>query len=145
MRPKKVILLVDDNETALSLLRYTLTLHGYRVLSAASSHEAIQTFRRVHVDMVVASFSLCMPQGDKLAFRLKKIDGFIPVLALGARQQLDALDGADAVLDPASCSALVLLERVKVMTTRKSGPRKGCSRKPPAAVPADAATAGCAL
>ncbi len=34
MRPKKVILCVDDNEQELSVLKFMLTTNGYRVLAA---------------------------------------------------------------------------------------------------------------
>ena len=44
MRPKKVILCVDDNEQELSVLKFMLTTNGYRVLSASNGQEAIAVF-----------------------------------------------------------------------------------------------------
>jgi hypothetical protein len=38
---------------------------------------------------------------------------------------------ADAVLARKNCSSFELLERVKVMSARKRGPRKGAQRIPP--------------
>ena len=40
MRPKKVILCVDDNEQELSVLKFMLT-NAYRVFSALNGQEAI--------------------------------------------------------------------------------------------------------
>ncbi len=36
MRPKKVILCVDDNEQELSVLKFMLVTNGYRVLAATN-------------------------------------------------------------------------------------------------------------
>ena len=44
MRPKKVILCVDDNEQELSVLKFMLATNGYRVLSASNGQEAIAIF-----------------------------------------------------------------------------------------------------
>jgi CheY-like chemotaxis protein len=44
MRPKKVILCVDDNEQELSVLKFMLATNGYRVLSALNGQEAIGMF-----------------------------------------------------------------------------------------------------
>jgi hypothetical protein len=42
------------------------------------------------------------------------------------------IHGADAMLAKKTCSAQELLERVKVMSARKRGPRKGVHRLPAA-------------
>ena len=44
MRPKKVILCVDDNEQELSVLKFMLATNGYRVLAATNGQEAIAIF-----------------------------------------------------------------------------------------------------
>ena len=44
MRPKKVILCVDDNEQELSVLKFMLSTNGYRVVSALTGQEAIGLF-----------------------------------------------------------------------------------------------------
>ena len=46
MRPKKVILCVDDNEQELSVLKFMLATNGYRVVSACTGQEAIGIFYR---------------------------------------------------------------------------------------------------
>ena len=41
MRPKKIILCVDDNEQDLSVLKFMLSTNGYRVVSANNGADAI--------------------------------------------------------------------------------------------------------
>jgi two-component system, OmpR family, response regulator CpxR len=66
--------------------------------------------------------------------RLKQIASHIPMILLGDPQKMgDALHGADALLAKKNCSPQELLERIKVMSARKRGPRKG-TPKPPRAV-----------
>jgi len=60
MRPKKVILCVDDNEQELSVLKFMLATNGYRVVSALTGQEAIGIFAENPVDLVLADFA--MPQ-----------------------------------------------------------------------------------
>ena len=50
----------------------------------------------------------------------------VPMILLGDAQAMDGeIHAADAVLARKSCSSLELLERIKVMSARKRGPRKG--------------------
>jgi len=44
MRPKKVILCVDDNEQELSVLKFMLTNQRYRVLTASNGQDAHRNF-----------------------------------------------------------------------------------------------------
>src|SRR5208337_1952812 len=53
MRPKKVILCVDDNEQELSVLKFMLATNGYRVVSASTGQEAIGIFAEIQVDLVL--------------------------------------------------------------------------------------------
>jgi len=51
------------------------------------------------------------------------------MILLGDPQKMgDQLHGADALLPKKTCSAQELLERIKVMSARKRGPRKGSTR-----------------
>ena len=52
MRPKKVILCVDDNEQELSVMKFMLVTNGYRVLAAKNGQEAIELFTENAVDLV---------------------------------------------------------------------------------------------
>ena len=129
MRPKKIILCVDDNEQELSILKFMLSTNGYRVLSASNGPEAIDLFSDFSVDLVLSDYSMPQMNGDQLVKRLKQVASHVPMILLGDPQKMgDHLHGADALLPKKTCSAQELLERIKVMSARKRGPRKGTPR-----------------
>lgn len=133
MRPKKVILCVDDNELELSVLKFMLATNGYRVVSACTGQEAIGVFAGMQVDLVLADFAMPQMDGSQLVNRLKEIAAHVPMILLGDPQKMGSeMHGADALLAKKNCSAQELLERIKVMSARKRGPRKGSLRLVPA-------------
>lgn len=129
MRPKKVILCVDDNEQELSVLKFMLATNGYRVVSAVTGQEAIGIFAETQVDLVLADFAMPQMNGGQLVDRLKQIASHVPMVLLGDPQKMGAeMHAADAQLAKKNCSAQELLEKIKVMSARKRGPRKGSLR-----------------
>lgn len=129
MRPKKVILCVDDNEQELSVLKFMLSTNGYRVISANNGHDAIDIFADTQVDLVLSDYAMPQMTGEQLVLRLKQIASHIPMILLGDPQKMgDRLHGADALLAKKNCSPQELLERIKIMSARKRGPRKGSTR-----------------
>jgi len=132
MRPKKVILCVDDNEQELSVLKFTLATNGYRVLAASNGQEAIAVFSTTpQIDLILADTNMPQMSGFQLAERLKRMRSYVPMLLLAEGQAVGGeIHVADAVMARKGCSSLELLERVKVMSARKHGPRKGAQRIP---------------
>ena len=131
MRPKKVILCVNDNEQELSILKFLLTTHGYKVVSAVSSQEAVGVFSSLQVDLVLASGTMPQMSGGQLVDRLKRIAPHVPMILLGDPPAANQIHEADAMVARKNCSPLELLERIKVMSARKRGPRKGAQRQAP--------------
>jgi DNA-binding response OmpR family regulator len=69
-----------------------------------------------------------------LVERLKQIASHVPMILLGDPQKMSGeMHSADALLAKKNCSPQELLERIKVMSARKRGPRKGSLRVAPAA------------
>jgi CheY-like chemotaxis protein len=129
MRPKKVILCVDDNEQELSVLAFMLATNGYRVLAALNGQEAIGMFTATTVDLVLADFTMPQMNGNQLVDRLKQIASHVPMILLGDPQKMGGdLHAADALIAKKNCTSQELLERIKVMSARKRGPRKGSIR-----------------
>jgi two-component system, OmpR family, response regulator CpxR len=129
MRPKKIILCVDDNEQELSVLKFMLSTNGYRVVSASNGPDAIDLFVDHAVDLVLSDYAMPKMNGDQLVIRLKQIASHVPMILLGDPQKMgDQMHGADALLAKKNCSPQELLERIKVMSARKRGPRKGSTR-----------------
>ncbi len=136
MRPKKVILCVNDNEQELSVTSFMLSTNGYRVLAATTGQEAIGLFTGTQVDLVLADYAMTPMGGSQLVSRLKQIAGHVPMILLGDPQAMSGqIHLADALLAKKQCTTQELLERVKVMSARKRGPRKGAVRQAPVAVP----------
>ena len=66
MRPKKVILCVDDNDQALSVRKFVLETRGYRVLTAKNAAEAIELYDRGRVDLVITDLVMPHCNGNDL-------------------------------------------------------------------------------
>ena len=99
MRPKKIILCVDDNEQELSVLKFMLATNGYRVVSANNGQEAIGMFSDHAVDLVLSDYAMPQMNGDQLVNRLKQMASHVPMILLGDPQKMgDQLHGADALL-----------------------------------------------
>jgi two-component system, OmpR family, response regulator CpxR len=140
MRPKKVILCVDDNEQELSVLKFMLTTNGYRVLSASNGQEAIAVFASApQIDLVLTDNNMPKMTGSQLVERLKRMAAHVPMILLGDAQAMNGeIHTADAMLARKNCSTQELLERIKLMSARKRGPRKGALRVPQETVLAEA-------
>jgi CheY-like chemotaxis protein len=129
MRPKKIILCVDHNENELSVLKFMLGIHGYRVVSATSGQEAIGIFAETQVDLVLADTNMPLMSGSQLVTRLKQMSGHVPMILLGDPQKMTGeVHHADLLLAKRNCPPTELLDRVKTMCSRKRGPRKGVPR-----------------
>ncbi len=132
MRPKKVILCVDDNDQALSVRKFVLETRGYRVLTAKSAEEAIELYDCGRVDLVISDLVMPHCNGNDLIMQLKEIAPWVPaVLVSGSIKQFDPTTRADAFLPKGACSPQELLERVRVLLVRKRGPKKMTPALPP--------------
>jgi len=129
MRPKKTILCVDDNEQALSVRKFLLETRGYRVLTAASSQQALELFREGGIDLVLSDLIMPYMDGNELVRRMKELAPEVPaILISGSVKAFDRANRADAFLPKGACSPVELLERIRVMVARKRGPKKGHGR-----------------
>lgn len=129
MRPKKVILCIDDNEQELSVLSFMLQTNGYRVLAATTARDAEELFSENQVDLVLADFSRPNSSGDQQIRGLKQMAPHVPMILLADQAKMNGhIHAADAMLAKRACSSMELLERIKVMSARKRGPRKGMHR-----------------
>lgn len=142
MRPRKVILCVSANEHDLSVTRFTLEVSGYRVVAAATPEEAIAAAHSASspIDLALIDFAVDEMDGSELAVKLRLASPRTPILLLvpGEPKTLDEVDAL--VLNKKTVTGQELLERIKMMSTRKRGPRKGSVRtKLPELLPAGAA------
>ena len=90
MRPKKIILCIDDNEQALSVRKFLLETRGYRVLSALTAEEAMEHFDRGGIDLVICDLVMPQTDGNELVRRMKERAPEVPaMLVSGAVHNLD--------------------------------------------------------
>ena len=125
MRPKKTILCVDDNEQTLSVRKFMLETRGYRVFTAVSGQDAIHLFSSKPIDLVLTDLGLPQMDGNALIGHLKEISPEVPmILTSDTVRAGERAHRADAFLAKGCCSPADLIERIRVMSARKRGPRK---------------------
>jgi two-component system phosphate regulon response regulator PhoB len=124
--PKEKILVVDDEEDLLELVRYNLTKEGYRVVCVASGEAAIEQSRKDVPDLVILDLLLPSVDGLEVCRRLKNDakTRHIPILMLSAKsEEADVVAGLELGADDYMTkpfSPRVLLARVRAVLRRRS-------------------------
>jgi two-component system, OmpR family, alkaline phosphatase synthesis response regulator PhoP len=125
---KKTILVVDDEEDILELVRFHLAREGYTVLSAETGEQAWRMAREQHVDLALVDLMLPGIDGLELTRRFKndaKTSG-IPVVMLTAKgEEVDIVTGLELGADDyvtKPFSPRVLLARLRAVFRRRSMP-----------------------
>lgn len=122
---RKKILVVDDEESIVELLRYNFKLKGLRVYGALNGEKAIDLARTENPDLIILDLMLPGLHGYEVLRLLKKNMqiAHIPVVILSAKTLKEDINkgmqlGADAyITKPFSVAELVI--RVKEMLKRK--------------------------
>lgn len=99
IRDAYTILVVDDDQDVLGVLREYLGRHGHRVLTAASAEEAIQAFLANEVHLLIVDYVMPGMDGAQLVRAIREFDPFIQIIVQTAhvstrpsQQVLDDLD-----------------------------------------------------
>jgi CheY-like chemotaxis protein len=136
MRPKKTILCVDDNEQTLSVRTFLLeTRGGYRVSAVSTPQEALEIISHAlpgTLDLLLCDLLMPGMDGNELVRRAKELHPTLPaIIVSGTVAAYERASCADAFLPKGACSPLELLERIRILVTRKRGPRKHSLPTPP--------------
>jgi len=93
-RAKPTILVVDDEQMALVLIKRLLSESGYQVVTAQSGFEALDLFRRQSQAFQLVLLDLTMPfmDGEETFHRLREIRADIPVVLCPGFIRRDRLD-----------------------------------------------------
>jgi len=124
---KERILVVDDEEDILELVRYNLTREGYRVVGALSGEEALKKARLEALDLIVLDLMLPGIDGLEVAKKLKANEKtrHIPIVMLTAKgEEADIVTGLELGADDyitKPFSPRVLLARVRTALRRTTG------------------------
>jgi two-component system, OmpR family, response regulator CpxR len=126
MRPKKVILCVDDSEQSLSIRKFMLETRGYRVLAATCGREAIELFQQAgSVDLVLTDLLMPEMDGAEVIRVLKEFSPDVPMILISGKVKMyEKGTRADAFLPKGTYPAMELLEKIRIMLIKKRGPRK---------------------
>jgi two-component system phosphate regulon response regulator PhoB len=128
---KETILVVDDEEDLLELVRFHLSREGYAVLLAETGEEAWRKVRGNIVDLMVIDLMLPGIDGLELTRRIKSDDRLraIPVIMLSAKgDEVDIVTGLELGADDyitKPFSPRVLLARIRAVFRRKIESRTG--------------------
>ena len=78
------ILLVDDEEAILKLLRFPLEKEGYQVVTARDGEEALETFAREEFDLIILDLMLPHVDGMEVCRRVRA-QSIVPIIMLTAK------------------------------------------------------------
>lgn len=126
--PKERILIVDDEEDLLELMRYNLNREGYRVQCVTTGEAALDAANKEVPDLIVLDLLLPNVDGLEVCRRLKAESKtkHIPVLMLTAKaEEADVVAGLELGADDYMTkpfSPRVLLARAKAVLRRKATP-----------------------
>ena len=127
---KQRVLVVDDEEDLLELVRYNLTKQGYAVECVGSGEQALQSARHSPPDLVVLDLMLPAVDGLEVCRRLKADSKTrdIPIIMLTAKsEESDMVVGLERGADDYLAkpfSPRVLSARVKALLRRKETQRQ---------------------
>ena len=123
------ILVVDDEEDLLELVRYNLIKEGYRVTCVASGEDALKASQKFHPDLILLDLMLPAVDGLEVCRRLKSDSKtrHIPIVMLTAKgEESDTIAGLEKGADDyisKPFSPRVLTARVKAILRRKAAER----------------------
>ena len=122
---KEQILIVDDEEDILELVRYNLVREGYRVLCADKGEKALAIVREQIPSLMVLDLMLPGIDGLEVTRRLKSQEKFknIPIIMLTAKgEEADIVAGLELGADDyvtKPFSPRILTARVRAVLRRK--------------------------
>ncbi len=125
-KPTQKVLVVDDEEPILELLKYNLEKQGYDVRTAAEGQEAVDIAKKFHPDLVLLDIMMPKMDGVEACRQIRAIpeliNTFIVFLTARAEEysEIAAFDGGadDYILKPIKPRAL--MSRISAIFRRDS-------------------------
>ncbi|MBC2696328.1 MAG: response regulator transcription factor [Desulfobacteraceae bacterium] len=122
---KECILVVDDEEDILELVRYNFAREGYQVISASSGEKCLKNARSEKLDLIVLDLMLPGMDGLEVAKKLKSDSKtkHVPIIMLTAKgEEADIVTGLELGADDyvtKPFSPRILVARVRAVIRRK--------------------------
>ncbi len=120
------ILIVEDEEDVLELVRYNLTKNGFQTVCAVSGEDALSKARSVLPDLILLDLMLPAVDGLEVCKQLKRDPKLkdIPIIMLTAKgEEADIITGLESGADDyvtKPFSPKVLVARTKTVLRRKN-------------------------
>jgi two-component system phosphate regulon response regulator PhoB len=122
---REKILVVEDEEDILELIRYNLSKDGYQVFTVTSGEEAVETARRIIPDLILLDIMLPGMDGLETCRMIKRepITEKIPIVMLTAKgEESDIVTGLELGADDYMTkpfSPKVVIARIRNLLRRK--------------------------
>lgn len=116
------ILLIDDEESLLNLVKINLMFENYEVITAECGKDAIKLFQTQSPDLVVLDLMLPDIDGFQVIHEIQKINNEVPIIVLSAKNQINdrllglQLGADDYITKPFDSRELVL--RIRAISRR---------------------------
>lgn len=116
------ILLVDDEESILNLIKMNLIFENYEVITAECANDAIKLFKSESPDLIVLDLMLPDKDGFEVIHEFQSINAEVPIIILSARDQLNnkllglQLGADDYITKPFDSRELIL--RIRAISRR---------------------------
>ena len=126
---KKTILVVDDEEDILELVRFNLSREGFQIVCAASGEEAWKILKTQQFDLMILDLMLPGMDGLELARRVKSQEATrkVPIIMLSAKgEEADIVAGLELGADDyitKPFSPRILIARVRTVLRRRWQPQ----------------------
>ena len=100
MDPRRTILIVDDEPDIVLGLKDALEFEGFRVVTAGTGKDAVQSTRQERPNAVLLDLMLPDKNGYQVCQEIRRFDAAVPILMLTARGlEADKIRGLDAGAD----------------------------------------------
>ncbi|MBR2566395.1 MAG: response regulator transcription factor [Paenibacillus sp.] len=121
---RSTILIVDDDEKIVSMLRRGLAFEGYEVRTASNGAEGLSKLMDKEPDLVVLDVMMPQIDGFEVCRRLREAGSKVPVLMLTAKDEVQSrVTGLDTGADDYLVKPFALeelLARVRALLRRKA-------------------------
>lgn len=118
------ILIVDDDEKIISMLRRGLAFEGYEVMTASNGEQGLNKMMESDPDIVILDVMMPKVDGWEVCRRIREAGSSVPVLMLTAKDDIkDRVKGLDNGADDYLVKPFALeelLARVRALLRRKS-------------------------
>lgn len=130
---KQRILVVDDDQTILNLMRITLEHAGYEVILAQDGQIALDHYRKDQLDLAIIDIAMPVMDGYEVITEMKKIKSQtkrVPIAILSAHDQEVMRDyaaelGVDAYLTKPMSAKQIVTHVDRLLGEAESSSRAG--------------------